>query len=41
VRNIQRFAGAGKTAAPDNRGKGPHTGQDPLINLLIHAFRHF
>jgi hypothetical protein len=41
LRHIQRFACAGKTAALDNRGKGAHPVQDPLIDILIHAFRHF
>jgi hypothetical protein len=38
--DIQRFACAGKTAGLDNRGKGAQPVQDPLIDILIHAFRH-
>jgi hypothetical protein len=41
LRHIQRFACADETAALDDRGKGAHPVQDPFIDLLIHAFRHF
>jgi hypothetical protein len=35
------LACTGKTAALHNRGKDAHPVQDPLIEILIHAFRHF
>jgi hypothetical protein len=38
---FQRFSCADKTAELDNRGEGGHPLQDPLIDILIHAFRHF